>query len=126
MLSFLLPCSRSCFNRISFFHGVGFLWALSTSNPPFSIISFLPKQAFIRVKIHGILISFNCPNFANTVPINPRLLSPSYGIWPYNFFKKLGIPGPRPLPFIGTLHKHRIGVNNFDQKSHEKYGKIWG
>nr|XP_060642872.1 cytochrome P450 3A9-like [Anolis sagrei ordinatus] len=49
-----------------------------------------------------------------------------YGIWPYNFFKKLGIPGPRPLPFIGTIREHRIGVNNFDQQSHEKYGKIWG
>uniref|UniRef100_A0A670YGU8 unspecific monooxygenase n=1 Tax=Pseudonaja textilis TaxID=8673 RepID=A0A670YGU8_PSETE len=50
----------------------------------------------------------------------------SYGIWPYNFFKKLGIPGPRPLPFIGTFHKYRNGVLKFDQRCYETYGKIWG
>ncbi|XP_070617437.1 cytochrome P450 3A29-like isoform X12 [Erythrolamprus reginae] len=49
-----------------------------------------------------------------------------YGIWPYNFFKKLGIPGPRPLPFIGTLHHYRNGFMPFDQRCYEKYGKIWG
>ncbi|XP_070617432.1 cytochrome P450 3A21-like isoform X8 [Erythrolamprus reginae] len=49
-----------------------------------------------------------------------------YGIWPYNFFKKLGIPGPRPLPFIGTFHEYRNGILMFDQSCYEKYGKIWG
>ncbi|XP_070617442.1 cytochrome P450 3A24-like isoform X2 [Erythrolamprus reginae] len=49
-----------------------------------------------------------------------------YGIWPYNVFKKLGIPGPRPLPFIGTFLEYRNGVLEFDQRCFEKYGKIWG
>uniref|UniRef100_A0A8C3V1F4 Cytochrome P450 n=1 Tax=Catharus ustulatus TaxID=91951 RepID=A0A8C3V1F4_CATUS len=49
-----------------------------------------------------------------------------YGIWPYQTFKKLGIPGPQPLPFVGTFLEYRHGVHNFDQKCFEKYGKIWG
>ncbi|NWI92707.1 CP3AT protein, partial [Pitta sordida] len=49
-----------------------------------------------------------------------------YGIWPYRTFKKLGIPGPRPLPFVGTFLEYRHGVHNFDQMCFEKYGKIWG
>ncbi|XP_075021434.1 cytochrome P450 3A29-like [Calonectris borealis] len=49
-----------------------------------------------------------------------------YGIWPFQAFKKLGIPGPRPLPFLGTFLEYRHGVLNFDQMCFEKYGKIWG
>ncbi|NWU62075.1 CP3AC protein, partial [Pterocles burchelli] len=50
----------------------------------------------------------------------------SYGIWPLQTFRKLGIPGPQPLPFLGTLLGYRDGVMNFDQMCFEKYGKIWG
>ncbi|NXY41272.1 CP3AO protein, partial [Ceuthmochares aereus] len=50
----------------------------------------------------------------------------SYGIWPFQTFKKLGIPGPRPLPFLGTFLGYRQGILNFDQMCFEKYGKIWG
>ncbi|XP_064414931.1 cytochrome P450 3A30-like [Latimeria chalumnae] len=49
-----------------------------------------------------------------------------YGIQPYGFFKKLGIPGPRPLPFFGTFLNYRKGVFIFDKECYQKYGKIWG
>ncbi|XP_009075444.1 PREDICTED: cytochrome P450 3A29-like, partial [Acanthisitta chloris] len=54
------------------------------------------------------------------------LLQVFYGIWPYQTFKKLGMPGPRPLPFVGTFLEYRNGVLHFDQICFEKYGKIWG
>ncbi|XP_015674991.1 cytochrome P450 3A29 [Protobothrops mucrosquamatus] len=49
-----------------------------------------------------------------------------YGTWTFNFFKKLGIPGPRPLPFIGTFHEYWHGILQFDQICFERYGKLWG
>ncbi|KFQ25407.1 Cytochrome P450 3A9, partial [Merops nubicus] len=49
-----------------------------------------------------------------------------YGVWPFWTFKKLGIPGPQPVPFLGTFLGYRHGVLNFDQMCFEKYGKIWG
>ncbi|NWI67289.1 C340 protein, partial [Todus mexicanus] len=50
----------------------------------------------------------------------------SYGIWPYQTFKKLGIPGPQPVPFLGTFLGYKHGVRDFDQMCFEKYGRIWG
>ncbi|XP_040917720.1 cytochrome P450 3A27-like [Toxotes jaculatrix] len=49
-----------------------------------------------------------------------------YGYAPYGFFKKVGIRGPKPLPFFGTLLEYRKGVHNFDTQCFQKYGKIWG
>ncbi|NWX45261.1 CP3A9 protein, partial [Steatornis caripensis] len=49
-----------------------------------------------------------------------------YGTWPFGLFKKLGIPGPRPLPFFGTCLEYRKGFVEFDNECFQKYGKIWG
>ncbi|CAB1442891.1 unnamed protein product [Pleuronectes platessa] len=48
-----------------------------------------------------------------------------YGYAPYGVFKKLGIRGPKPLPFIGTFLGYRKGLN-FDMGCFKKYGRIWG
>ncbi|MDL1381379.1 cytochrome P450 [Yersinia pestis] len=49
-----------------------------------------------------------------------------YGTYSHGYFKKLGIPGPRPLPFFGTILNYRQGFFSFDKECFEKYGKIWG
>uniref|UniRef100_A0A672IYU0 unspecific monooxygenase n=1 Tax=Salarias fasciatus TaxID=181472 RepID=A0A672IYU0_SALFA len=54
------------------------------------------------------------------------LLILRYGYAPYGLFKKLGIRGPRPLPFIGTLLEYREGFHHVDTKCYQKYGKVWG
>ncbi|XP_029011549.1 cytochrome P450 3A40-like isoform X2 [Betta splendens] len=49
-----------------------------------------------------------------------------YAYWPYGVFKKMGVPGPKPLPFIGTMLAYKKGFVNFDQECFDKYGKTWG
>ncbi|XP_048223856.1 cytochrome P450 3A9-like [Perognathus longimembris pacificus] len=49
-----------------------------------------------------------------------------YGVYSNGVFKKLRIPGPTPLPFLGTLLNYRKGVWNFDSMCYKKYGKVWG
>ncbi|XP_032560331.1 cytochrome P450 3A9-like [Chiroxiphia lanceolata] len=50
----------------------------------------------------------------------------AYGTWPFGVFKKLGVPGPRPLPFFGTCLEYRKGFLEFDSDCFKKYGKVWG
>ncbi|KAL3064349.1 hypothetical protein OYC64_000600 [Pagothenia borchgrevinki] len=49
-----------------------------------------------------------------------------YGYAPYGLFKKLGIRGPTPMPFIGTFLGYTKGIHNFDTECYQKYGKMWG
>ncbi|XP_074063210.1 cytochrome P450 3A24-like [Macrotis lagotis] len=49
-----------------------------------------------------------------------------YGTWTHKVFKNLGIPGPTPLPFFGTILSYRNGFAAFDLACFKKYGKTWG
>ncbi|MCP6606245.1 cytochrome P450, partial [Klebsiella pneumoniae] len=49
-----------------------------------------------------------------------------YGTSSHGLFKKLGIPGPKPLPFLGSLLAYRGGTWKFDVECYKKYGKMWG
>ncbi|XP_013364905.1 PREDICTED: cytochrome P450 3A9-like [Chinchilla lanigera] len=49
-----------------------------------------------------------------------------YGTYTHGHFKRLGIPGPKPLPFLGNLLSYLKGTWKFDAECYKKYGKIWG
>ncbi|CAD7683936.1 unnamed protein product [Nyctereutes procyonoides] len=49
-----------------------------------------------------------------------------YGTYTHGVFKKLGIPGPTPLPFVGTALGYRKGFSVFDENCFRKYGRMWG
>ncbi|XP_057619734.1 cytochrome P450 3A11-like [Chionomys nivalis] len=49
-----------------------------------------------------------------------------YGTRNHDVFKKQGIPGPKPLPFLGTLMNYYEGIWKFDAMCYKKYGKMWG
>ncbi|GAB1290352.1 Cytochrome P450 3A13 [Apodemus speciosus] len=48
-----------------------------------------------------------------------------YGTSTHGHFKNLGIPGPTPLPFIGTMLLYRRGLWKCDLESRKKYGDMW-
>ncbi|KAJ3614310.1 hypothetical protein NHX12_017884 [Muraenolepis orangiensis] len=49
-----------------------------------------------------------------------------YAYWPYGTFKRIGVPGPKPIPFFGTMLNYKRGFTTFDQECFNKYGKTWG
>ncbi|CAH3190591.1 unnamed protein product [Porites evermanni] len=57
------------------------------------------------------------------------LLIHRYCIAPYTVFKKLGIPGPTPIPFFGTsavmlFNPHKGPLQTLER--YKKYGKVYG
>ncbi|XP_033940541.1 cytochrome P450 3A40-like [Pseudochaenichthys georgianus] len=49
-----------------------------------------------------------------------------YVCWPFTTFKKMGVPGPTPIPFFGTMLGYKKGFTVFDENCFKKYGKTWG
>uniref|UniRef100_A0A3Q1D792 unspecific monooxygenase n=1 Tax=Amphiprion ocellaris TaxID=80972 RepID=A0A3Q1D792_AMPOC len=43
-----------------------------------------------------------------------------YGQWTFEVFEKLGIPGPKPVIYMGTVYY------TGDCENAQKYGRIWG
>ncbi|XP_019644909.1 PREDICTED: cytochrome P450 3A29-like [Branchiostoma belcheri] len=54
------------------------------------------------------------------------VLSYWFLVWPFSTFKKLGIPGPKPVPLFGNYLGYRKGMGNFDQECYQKYNKVYG
>uniref|UniRef100_A0A8C5YAY4 Cytochrome P450 3A n=1 Tax=Microcebus murinus TaxID=30608 RepID=A0A8C5YAY4_MICMU len=44
----------------------------------------------------------------------------------HGVFKRLGIPGPKPLPIVGNVLSYRKGFWKFDEECYKKYGEMWG
>uniref|UniRef100_UPI0035900510 cytochrome P450 3A24-like isoform X1 n=1 Tax=Myxine glutinosa TaxID=7769 RepID=UPI0035900510 len=58
--------------------------------------------------------------------ITTCVLLAMYSIWPYTIFKKMGVPGPKPLPLFGNFFHYRQGVAQFDEQCRKCYGGMWG
>uniref|UniRef100_A0A8C4QCI7 unspecific monooxygenase n=1 Tax=Eptatretus burgeri TaxID=7764 RepID=A0A8C4QCI7_EPTBU len=49
-----------------------------------------------------------------------------YSIWPYTVLKKMGVPGPMPIPCFGNFLQYRKGLAQFDEECRKCYGGTWG
>ncbi|XP_073320206.1 cytochrome P450 3A30-like [Pagrus major] len=50
----------------------------------------------------------------------------TYGNKTYQTFEKLGIPGPKPFMYFGTVGRHNPVYFLDDKACAQKYGKVWG
>ncbi|XP_071361483.1 cytochrome P450 3A40-like [Trachinotus anak] len=72
----------------------------------------------------GYLLYFSAETWTLLVALITLVLV--YAYWPYGIFKRMGIPGPKPVPFFGTMLAYRKGFTTFDTDCFKKYGKTWG
>ncbi|KAK7929375.1 hypothetical protein WMY93_005770 [Mugilogobius chulae] len=49
-----------------------------------------------------------------------------YGSWTHGVFEKMGIPGPKPLLYMGTLTKTNKVYYQADLECALQYGRVWG
>lgn len=50
----------------------------------------------------------------------------TYGSWTHGVFEKMGIPGPKPILYMGTVTKTNKVYFLGDLECAEKYGRVWG
>ncbi|KAM6942043.1 cytochrome P450 3A30-like [Lycodopsis pacificus] len=73
-------------------------------------MDYLP---FFSVETWILLITFIC-------------LFVIYGNWTHGIFEKLGIPGPKPYIYWGTIGRNHQVYYEDDNLSAQKYGRVWG
>ncbi|KAM9314864.1 cytochrome P450 3A27-like [Pholidichthys leucotaenia] len=49
-----------------------------------------------------------------------------YGRWTFGVFEKMGVPGPKPILYWGTLSRHNSVYYLADVECAQKYGRVWG
>lgn len=50
-----------------------------------------------------------------------------YTKWCQSIWSKLGIPGPKPVPFFGIMHRYlKEGLHEVDKDLYKKYGRVVG
>uniref|UniRef100_A0A7N6AKW1 unspecific monooxygenase n=1 Tax=Anabas testudineus TaxID=64144 RepID=A0A7N6AKW1_ANATE len=74
------------------------------------VMGFLP---FFSLETWILLIAFVC-------------LFVIYGYWTYGVFEKLGIPGPKPVMYWGTVARYNKVHYLDDIECAQKYGRVWG
>ncbi|XP_040003373.1 cytochrome P450 3A30-like isoform X2 [Xiphias gladius] len=68
---------------------------------------------FFSVETWILLITFIC-------------IFVTYGHWNYGVLEKLGVPGPKPVMYFGTIGQHNRVYYLDDVCCAHKYGRVWG
>ncbi|XP_047569460.1 cytochrome P450 3A12 isoform X3 [Lutra lutra] len=97
-------------------------WLLLATSLVLLYLPFLFTSSSMMLSRRGKLERIRKIHPAHPLPFYGAI----YGTSTHGLFKKLGIPGPKPLPFVGTALAYRKGVSVFDMECFRKYGRTWG